>query len=330
MKIVRLNFTTPLHISNARSDYSISESIIHSDTLYSAFIELWNTLDLGKEMLDKIEKFPFSISSLYPYTVDRTSNEIVYFLPKPASFKPVVPIDLNKKVKKIEFIDAQKFKMYQEVGSINFNQNDLKGIYLSGSDIDKDFIKRDTSSRVNISQENSQAQPYYIERIYFKEGSGLYFLLETDSEEAYSLIVRILKYLSFEGIGTDRNVGNGKFNFTIHEFNNLIHLNNILSDYSLNLSLYSPESHELFVSEIDEKTYFNLLTRGGWITTPGFQTLRKKSIRMISEGSVLKKKCGISGCIVNLTPEKTKLPTEMQNIHNVLRIGKSIWVPVKI
>lgn len=330
MKIVRLNFSTPLHISNARSDYSISESIIHSDTLYSAFIESWNTLDIGKETLSKIiEDLPFAISSMFPYTTDRTTNEMVYFLPKPASFKPNVPIDLSKKVKKIEYVDTHKFKIYQEEGRIDLNQNDLKGIYLSGNDIDKDFIKRDTLTRVSISKEK-QPQPYYTERIYFKDGSGLYFLLVTENNEITSLVEKALKYLSFEGIGTDRNVGNGKFNFIIQDFNDQFYLNNINTNYSLNLSLYSPESHELFVSELDEKTYFNLQTRGGWITTPCFQTLRKKQTRMIGEGSVLKKKYGISGKVVDLTPDKTKLPPEMQNIHNIYRIGKSLWIPVKL
>lgn len=52
------------------------------------------------------------------------------------------------------------------------------------------------------------AKPFYMERIFFKDYSGLYFIVHGDT----SIIENALDLLQTEGIGTDRNVGNGFLN----------------------------------------------------------------------------------------------------------------------
>ncbi len=68
LKIIRLKFTAPLHISNVRGDYDISEKTIHSDTLYSALIEAWSVLSMEK-FVPKSETLTidFTISTLFPF-----------------------------------------------------------------------------------------------------------------------------------------------------------------------------------------------------------------------------------------------------------------------
>lgn len=332
IKLIRIRFTTPLHISNARSDYGVSETVIHSDTLYSAIIEAWNSIGLTKLIpQNSTVNLPFTISSLFPYASTTNNKEIVYFLPRPASYNPEVPIELVKDVKKIEYIEAEYFKRLQNGGTINIDTNLIKKNLLTDKSIQVPLYTRSEVPRVKVPRSlGEDAQPFYTERIYFHENAGLYFFLQYSNDEILNAIKSALDYLKEEGIGTDRNVGNGKFNYEIEENASIIHFNNIPTEYSLNLSLFIPPDHETVKNILDEKTYFAFTTRGGWITTFPYLTLRKKYIRAIKEGSVLKLKNGISGKIVDITPDKNRLPINSQNIHPIFRVGQSIWVPFKI
>lgn len=330
-KIIRLKFTTPLHISNVRSDYGVSETIIHSDTMYSAIIEAWNSIGLT-EFIPKSTNYnlPFTISSLFPFTKDNKNN-FIYFLPRPASFNPNVPIDLHKEVKKIEYIEAEYFKKLQEgeYKDIDITTDIINLNLLTNKKISTPIIFRSEVPRVKVPRSSGDSQPFYVERIYFKENSGLYFFLEYENENVFEAIKSALNYLKNEGIGTDRNVGNGKFEYEIDDNADIVYFSSIESEYSLNLSLFIPPDHETIKSSIDDNSYFSFITRGGWITTFPYLTLRKKYVRAIKEGSVLKIKSGVSGRIVDITPDKNVLPEQLKNIHPIFRIGKSFWVPYK-
>jgi len=331
MKIIRIKFTSPLHISNVRGDYDISEKIFHSDSMYSAIIEAWNVLGLsGFIPKSANENLPFAISSLFPFTFINNIEEHLYFLPRPASFKPDVPISINKKVKKIEYIDSFFFKQLQQKGKICIDEGCLKGIYYTDKPIDSNLMIADVQPRVRVPRGADDSKPFYTERIYFKENSGLYFFLHYESDEIYRAILAALDYLKDEGIGTDRHVGNGMFTYEVDENAHIIHFDKIDSKYSLNLSLFIPESHQQVKQIIDDKSYFETLIRGGWITSYPYITLRKKYVRTIKEGSVLQIEPGIYGKIADVTPDKNMLPPSKQEIHPIFRVGKSIWVPFKI
>jgi CRISPR/Cas system CSM-associated protein Csm4 (group 5 of RAMP superfamily) len=87
---------------------------------------------------------------------------------------------------------------------------------------------------------------------------------------------------------------------------------------------------------IDDDSRFELIRRGGWITTQPYMTYRKKSIQMFREGSVfsLPKTRAVvensfkAGKTVDLRPE---LPEGMKQVeHPVWRVGKSIFIPVNL
>lgn len=324
--IIRLTFTTPLHISNARSDYGISETFIHSDTLYSAIISAWSNLGITAYIPESANtSLPFTLSSLFPYF--HANDEYTYFLPKPASFHPKVPIDLNKKVKKIEYFDSTHFKLLQEGETLDIFEYKLQSQFFTDKKIPTALYERSEQPRVRVSRSYDPAEPFYIERIYFHEHAGLYFFLHYEDEKVLQAIQYALDYLKDEGIGTDRNVGNGKFTWELEPNANIIHFENLESPYALNLSVYLPENHQTLSSALDENSYFGTITRGGWITSYPYLSLRKKYIRAIKEGSVLKLPSGSSGRIVDITPDKDKLP--VKDIHPIYRVGKAWWVPIK-
>ncbi len=336
-KIYRLTFTTPLHISNVRADYGKSEYRLHSDTLYAAIMHAWALL--GKP--EWITQEPtFAVSSLFPFTTDNNKN-IVYFFPKPF----VLPIkdedkkaELSKKFKKIQYLDKEYFEKVLK-GEYNPPAESLKGEYLTDKDFEENkpkIYEKQTIPRICWNRdEKKDAEPFYMEKLFFTEGSGLWFMILCNNEEENKKFEYALNLLADEGLGTDRNVGNGKFIFAKDELNIDIPEE---TNYCLNLSLYCPESYEVLEEMLTKKEYekttidknigYEIIRRGGWIGEP-YNTYRKKDIYMFSEGSVFKYKCNnicVKGASHDVTPDIIRNKT---NSHKIYRSGKAIFIPIK-
>ena len=183
---------------------------------------------------------------------------------------------------------------------------------------------RQVSERVTIPRDRSieESRPFYMERIYFND-AGLYFLATGDHLDRINTALDLLQH---EGIGTDRNVGNGFFTYTNQE----IQLN-VPQDtkYYMSLGLYCPDSKENLEQELDEKSAYDLIKRGGYITKEGYQTIEKYSIYMMAEGSILKTNKPIHGKPnIDLTP--IDLHQNMRPNHPIYRCGRTIFIPVKV
>lgn len=263
--LFRLKFSTPLHISNVRSDYSQSETIIHSDTLYSAFFEAWSKLGLTQQIEKQINQLQFTLSSLFPFTMDNKTKKYVYFFPKPLNLSHTkVSEKKHKDIKKIQYVDKnflEKYRNgYRELTDEDYNL--VQGKFLTEASIDTNFMSSEIFPRVTIPRQGGDATPYYIERIFFKENSGLFFIAKFDNDEIKNHVISALNYLCDEGIGTDRHVGNGFFQF---EEDN-IDFESITSDYAFNLSLYCPSTERVKEIINDDNIAYEIITRGGWIT----------------------------------------------------------------
>ena len=104
------------------------------------------------------------------------------------------------------------------------------------------------------------------------------------------------------------------------------------TDYSTNLGLYCPMSKDKVAVEVGEdnlNTGYDLVKRGGWITSSSHQSIEKDSIYMFGEGSIFKKNELIDGQKnIDLSPKY--LPPTMKPDHPIYRSGCSIFIPVKI
>jgi len=135
--------------------------------------------------------------------------------------------------------------------------------------------------------------------------------------------------LKHEGIGTDRNIGNGFFEVSTDE----IEINLPESEYYSNLSMFCPESESQLMEMLsDDNVAYDFTKRGGWITNPPHNTIRKNTIHMFTPASVFKlsenqQNLTIRGKIVDLKPD---LQFEPKIEHPVWRNGKSLFIPVKI
>lgn len=326
-KCYRLKFKSPLHIGEGKEDYSNSRDKILSDSLHSAIIAC---LAMQGVEIPKDGDLGFNISDMFPYYKD------TYFFPKPMSQKLPQLDDVTKakKVKKVSWVDSYYFEkalkgeeiveeskiddlikdafMMQSVG-------DFEGIYDSG-----------ISARVKVSRYfDRDAVPFYMDRMHFKKDAGMYFLADGNTDN----LERALNLLQYEGLGTDRNVGNGDFEYEIESLSIDIPEDNCSNLFSL--STYIPKGKdELEELLCGENVSYKMEKRGGWITSYPYNTFRKNAIYAFSSGSIFSNReesCSdgiyIKGKIVDLKPE---LPSSQSIDHPIWRNGKSIMLPIKI
>lgn len=329
-KIYKLHFTSPLHISDRHEDDSNSLKTIQSDTLYAA---LMSCLAKTGCQIPENGDLGFTVSSLFPYFQKNSESKPVYFLPNPMKARlPEIDVSKVKKVKKLQWVDAS---LYEKILSgeklsdefVNCIQESYLTEYQLPEDVDgsREFVKSEVSQRVKIVSRtgDEDAEPYYVDKVLFKYESGLYFIAQGNTE----MLEKALNILSIEGIGTDRNVGFGFFEFSIDKL--AIELPK-QANHQVSLSFLIPESKEQLAKLMDsEDVAYDFTRRGGWITTFPYTTLRKNVIYGFLPGSVFSLKNdenSVIGKIVNLKPEIG----DMTPNHPIWRNGKAIMLPMYI
>jgi CRISPR-associated protein Csm4 len=178
---------------------------------------------------------------------------------------------------------------------------------------------------------NTDATPFYAERLHFHPEAGLYFFISfrnTDTETR-SIIRQSIELLGDSGMGADRSSGNGTF---IPEWSQLELETPQQSSHRIMLSLYCPTEEEVvqFVSNNAISPAYSLIKRGGWIASAEDEragSLRKRSVYMIEEGAVLpcENDGTYRGRLCNLRPS---IGTEVGSVtHPVWRDGRAFSLP---
>lgn len=329
LKVYKLHFTSPLHLGNVRDDYSVSLKTIASDTMYAALISC--LAKLGKDIPANGD-LGCTITSLFPFYQKDSSHDSVFFLPKPLkqslphSEKAIVE---RKKIKKVAWIDSALFSKALK-GEQLFNDSTIdsciKGEYMTSKDIDEKFIVSQVSQRVVVSRSGQEdAVPFYMDRVTFKDYSGLFFIAVGDTK----LLDDAIKLLQQEGIGTDRNVGNGFFEYE----EDCINLEMPDSaDFVISLSSFIPESKQQLIDLLgSDNVAYDFQRRGGWITTAPYNTLRKNVIYAFTYASVFKKDSNgvdVMGRVgVDLKPD---ISWTKGIDHSIWRCGRAIFLPINI
>ena len=327
--VIKLHFNSPLHLSRGQTEfYDKSETVLHSDTIKSAIFACAKVI--YKNKIDKSLFSDFKISSAFPFYKDE------YFFPKPLiDFDPVVKgIDAgpktHKKLKQIEYLSKSNFESFingelKEIENDNISQNNKFLFSNKVTKRDDSIFKSEVQQRLVMprSEEENAPKPFYLDRIYFTDYSGLFFLIEFNNEQVKDIFSNSLKLLESQGLGTDRNVGNGQFlsEFKPNEIDLKLPLN---AELTTNISTYLPQKEEID-KMLDTNSRYKLIKRGGYISSPEkveFLTYRKKSIYMFKEGSVFKS-VGQKGKIENLAPDDVNID------HPIYRDGTSIFIPLK-
>lgn len=314
-QLVRLRFRQPLHLSRGKlNTYESSEQTLHSDTVQAALfvcaLQLYNEAT-ALDFQDKVR-----ISSAFPFVGDE------FWLPRPLKLRLDDDPSTRKELKKIKYLKKAHFEQVLR------GEKPPVSEILEYGDIWKQIWKEDVTQRVLIDRVNAGSTPFYLEKLYPVNGHvdrGLFLLIKNEGFEAAKL-QSLFRLLGDNGIGLQRSLGNGTFdieNLEIEDF--ALSLPDSGSAW-VNLSLYRP-ADEVQVGNIQlERSHYQLLKRGGWLSSPEdtqHMRLRKKSVLMFSEGSVLAFDGDAPvGKIEDLDPRE-------DDPHPVFRDGRGIFLPMK-
>ncbi len=319
---VKFKNLTPLHIGTGKENYDFSASELQSDTLSAAIAAI--RAQKGKS--DDIGGFleSFAISSAFPFAAGKL------FLPKPQGKIDVSVSDMEeypsrKKLKKIKYLESDIWNKLISGQKVEVKSDQLKGEFLLSDKELEEFglpFKTQVNQRVSVPREdNMPAEPFFFEWKYFNQNAGLFCLLDTTNEMEEE-IVSLLRSLGEVGLGTDRNVGGGKFDVECGE---LSIDNPADSNGQMLLSLFIPTEEEIAELDLSNSRY-ELLLRGGYMSGSDevdFRHLRKKSIYTFNVGSLFHTKKTLNGKVVDLQPEWND-----ERMHPVYRSGKPFVVPV--
>lgn len=323
--IIKLTELSPLHIGTGKENYDFSANQLHSDTISAALASI--RCRLGKS--DDIESFmnSFSISSAFPYIDSHL------FLPRPIGKVDINIIDSNNNYASLK--QLKKIK-YFEVGTWNRLVNN-ETIELSRNQILNEFAFDNKSVQFNLPYQamvtqrvtvprsgDDTATPFFFDWTFFSPNAGLYFITDAKGE-LFDEILNLFKLLGEQGIGTDKNIGGGKFNVE-HAQIDLCKCDN--ANALITLSLYIPTKDELSNIKLESSRY-DLLLRGGYMSGSrdiDLWHIRKKSIYMFNVGSVFSTQHSLNGKIVDLCPTEYNAP----HMHPVYRSGRPFVLPIKI
>lgn len=332
-KIYKLHFTSPLHVSNQRDDGSVSMKTIQSDTLYAA---LTSCLAKSGQKIPCDGDLGFTLSSTFPYYQEKRDSIPIYFLPMPFQTRLPQLRDVSKAkiVKKVKWVDSELYASVLQ-GKQFFDGTEeyldhVRGSYLTKSKQPffmktSDFIQSEVVQRVYLESRTGQkdARPYYIDRISFLDWSGLYFITTGETE----ILEKALSLLALEGLGTDRHVGFGTFDYVSDTLNIDTPED---ANHQLALSVLIPATEDQLRQLLSsDQVAYDFSRRGGWITTYPYNTLRKNAVYAFLPGSVFCKTdnpSSVVGCIVDLSPDIGV----NSHLHPIWRNGRSLMLPIKL
>lgn len=319
-KLYKLTFNTPVHFGSDIIGSSLEETdfICHSDTFFSALCLEYIKLNGSKNINNFIDYFNndnLLISSLLPYK----NNDL--YIPKPS----IVIERNNTNNNKDENISTDRKKM-KKLNYIKFSDIEKYINYVIGNeDFDFDseynnFAKYNLNQKVGLRDEENRL--YSLGTYSFYNNNGLYFILSFSDNEKLHEFEKILKSLSYSGIGGKRMVGLGNFKYKVCEYNELEFKNKLFntSKYKMLLSLYSPKENE--INNIDfNNSFYSLIKRNGFIYSNAYSKnlQKRKSISMFKEGS----------CFTNDIKGDIKDVSQEGN-HKVYRYGKAFYIGIDI
>ena len=318
--LYKLNFTSSLHLGTEGIGQEKIESLLHSDTLYNAIIINWSLI--YDDRIEDIAVNPlFKISSAFPFI----GNKL--FFPAPLGIFDKKMEDEKEDLKfwkKLEWIPEETLRSYLKKGVLeDSDYTELKKFFDDSKYFKKNKLNfgfEEERPRVTVDRVNNSSDEYFHSRDFaFKNNSGLFFLIDFDNEKLKQKFDASLSLLGDNGIGADRSIGKGLFDYTVGKIDFKIASE---KDKSLLLSLYFPLQEEiendlLIYSDYKLKERFGYI---GWINSSG---KKRNKIRMLAEGSVLNMKGRLGGSVVKVASVKTGVP------YDVYRNGEGFLLKIE-
>jgi CRISPR-associated protein Csm4 len=341
--MVKLKFTSPLHVGETAFGEENVATTIRSDTLFSAICAAYSALyssDACSEWIREISRGErtFRVTSGFPFI--EQSGEHVFYCPKPAMPPPgfedeAVRLDYAKLIKKTQYVPLSLCVKWLHRQA--FDKTDFEAIEAKQEEI-KSISTVYRRPKVAVGREDHRSELYMQARVVFAPNTGLYVMLET-TEEDVPRVMPCFRWLGDVGIGGKKSTGHGRFIPEFVPISNVSGSPAALFDYDLSqanrdaiaamlrgcdsanahvlLSLYYPTEAE---REQDwHRASVQWLERRGWSQGVRGHQRQRASVRMIAEGSLIP--FAPMGRLADVTP------TEWQEEHPVYRSGIAFAVP---
>jgi CRISPR-associated protein Csm4 len=311
--VYKLSPRSSFHIGEKGIGIEETAEIIHSDTLFSAIASAWRSM--GEDMDEKgnlkllnpfvSDQPPFKLSSAFPF-----AGDVLLF---PA---PMMRLGDTKEFKKVKFVSKEILLKDKIDDSVSIRNGKIMVTCDEGKSMPEKLWEQDVAPRVSIDRISSASAIYHCGRLMFAESCGLYFLAQINDEKYKAYLDRAIDFLGDNGIGGERTTGHGQFTYKKEEAN-LPELQNAKS--YMTLSLYHPKKCEVESGVLDNARY-DLINRRGWINSPDGSSHRRRSVMMLSEGSLFSKP--VDGDVIDVKPIKD------WEHHPIYRYGIAFNLPV--
>lgn len=270
-----------------------------SNTLFGAVCSAMADLGLPVDSLIAAYdsgRTPFLLSSAFPFGTDGAGRRVC-FVPKPILPVPRLSereFDQGKVLKGIRWLESS---IFSDIASGKVSFSDIPGL------LERKVYKAENhallprsvefsgmpvfSSRTHNSLDrltNASTAYYETEGVLFPEMSGMYCLVEAESEEVERDVRAAFLFLSDRGLG--RKVSQGFGSFSVEFSDEIPFVLPSSGEFVMSLSRYIPSNEEF--SEFGRDMWYEMEEVRG-VSADG---MRRGRVRMLAEGSVF---CARSG-----------------------------------
>lgn len=300
-----------------------------SDTLFAALVATLADLDRPEAVRGFVAPFeagepPFLLSSLFPRAGD------LPLLPLPRLKIELTPERGQRKLlKRLRYVSPRLFRAilaretvdgyakdggqgcFLQEGQVWLSVDEKSALPKAWRELGPEALREQkvwqakAVDRVTIDRASSASAVYRVGRTVYAPACGLWLGVQWPrgmETAARQQVETLLTHLGDRGLGGERSVGYGQFEWAETTFS--LDLPAADGPYALTLSRYLPATDEL-PAVLREDASYGLVSVVGWLGSPQGAAYRRKSLRMLTEGSVLHAagRSGPWGRLADVQPE---------------------------
>ena len=270
MKAIRIRLKAPVRVGGLKGFESYDDTV-HSDTIFGAIANSVAYLNLDfEDFIQRVKENEILISSALPFKDD-------LWLPAPM-IKPRVRGLEREFLKKYKncFVRKQIFEKILAGEEIDVTEEQEINNMLAKSE--KFFVYTDIAS-VALDRQTASTNLYQY-TVLSPKNCELCVLVDSSDFAFTQYLKPAFKLLADEGIGGNRNIGLGHFDFQIDDLN----LRAPKSEFFTTLSLSIVDKRNL--------VSYDITKRGGYVFSRSGKNVRKPLFFMLREGSVVRNDMG--------------------------------------
>jgi CRISPR-associated protein Csm4 len=325
----RLACKGPIHLGTGREgDLADLDTLPRSDTLAAAIISVWRHVVPGVSQLDVTnlaEQPPFTISSAFPVLeVDQRWEPLIFTPVGIFDRMANVPTSLRKEFKKVRFADTSSIQALLR-GRLP-DRWSLVGETLLARDPTEELWSSQFRLRLQVDRLGDrpmEGRLYEFGGLHLGDQVRLSVLLDFFDGSCCRDVEAALRLLGDEGIGGDRTVGYGGFEIEHIDENFDPKLG---AGARLCLSLLHPSPNEVEQGLLDEPAEYLIAPRGGWATSTAGIGLRRKTVNMLVEGSLIR---DLNRSRYGDSPVVLEPGDGFGMDHPVFRPGGAVTIPIE-